>query len=307
MEILTTHMEQYLAYCTNHKKLDQKTVKAYRIDLGQFICFSADYNNMSLKDIISDYIANLNQAYKPRSVKRKIASIKAFCTYLSYEDIVEENPFGKIRLSFREPSLLPRTIPVEDINKFFKTIYEQMHRTDMTDFQYKKALRDVAVIELLFATGVRVSELCNLTDASVNCTEGIIRIYGKGKKERVMYIENDNVLEILKKYREHFIEQIRQNGYFFINRNGERFSEQSVRFMIRKYVNMAGINLHITPHMFRHSFATLLLEEDVDIRYIQTFLGHSSIKTTEIYTKVSTHKQKEIFASKHPRNKILCQ
>lgn len=134
-------------------------------------------------------------------------------TYLLYEEIMEENPFGKIRLSLRESSLLPRTIPVEDINKFFKTMYGQMHRTDLTDFQYKKALRDVAVIELLFATGVRVSELCNLTDASVNCKEGIIRIYGKGKKERMMYIENENVLEILKKYREHFIEQIRQNGY----------------------------------------------------------------------------------------------
>lgn len=299
------YTEQYLNHCLNHKNLDPKTVKAYGIDLRQFGQFYDEHNPLPLKDIISEYIICLNETYKPKSRKRKIASVKAFCTYLLDRELLEKNPFARIRLSFREPVILPRTIPIEMLGRFFSTIYSQMERSDVSSSQYKNALRDVAVIELLFATGVRVSELCNLADTSVDCQEGVIRIYGKGRKERMMHIQNDDVLKILKKYRAYFAEQIQSCGYFFVNRNGNRFSEQSVRFMINKYADMAGISMHITPHMFRHSFATLLLEQDVDIRYIQTFLGHSSIKTTEIYTKVSTHKQKEIFAAKHPRNKIF--
>ncbi len=298
------YTDKYLNHCRHHKNLDAKTVKAYGIDLRQFADFYGAHAALPWKDIISEYIVQLNQTYKPKSRKRKIASVKAFCTYLLDNEILEENPFARIRLSFREPLTLPRTIPVELLNRFFETMYARMKASDADSPQFRSALRDVAVIELLFATGVRVSELCNLPVSSVDCQEGVIRIYGKGRKERMMHIENEAVLGVLRDYRSCFAEQIRQCGYFFVNRNGNRFSEQSVRFMINRYADMAGIPMHLTPHMFRHSFATLLLEQDVDIRYIQTFLGHSSIKTTEIYTKVSTHKQKEIFAAKHPRNKL---
>ena len=129
-----------------------------------------------------------------------------------------------------------------------------------------------------------------------------VLIWGKGAKERMIQIDNSDVISAITSYVNAFQKEISQSGWLFINRLGHRLSEQSVRFMINKYVDLAKISLHITPHMFRHSFATLLLEADVDIRYIQKMLGHSSITTTEIYTSVSMHKQKAILTEKHPRN-----
>ena len=151
---------------------------------------------------------------------------------------------------------------------------------------------------------MRISELCTLTTEQIDFNDYIIKIYGKGSKERLIQICNQNVQTLLKKYRESFEFEIANNNFFFINRLGNRLSEQSVRNMITNYAIGAEVPLHITPHMFRHSFATLLLEEDVDIRYIQQMLGHSSITTTQIYTHTSINKQKNILSSKHPRNKL---
>ena len=128
--------------------------------------------------------------------------------------------------------------------------------------------------------------------------------YGKGAKERILQIENPEVIMALTNYREAFSEEIDNCGWFFINRSGRRLSEQSVRHMLRKYASLASIPMHITPHMFRHSFATFLLEEEVDIRYIQKMLGHSSITTTEIYTHVAMNKQRDILKARHPRNSL---
>ena len=138
--------------------------------------------------------------------------------------------------------------------------------------------------------------------ASIDLKEKTVRIYGKGAKERILQIGNPAVLSALASYQNAFAPEISSAGCFFVNRLKKQLSDQSVRFMIRHYARLAGIEQHITPHMFRHSFATLLLEQDVDIRYIQRMLGHSSISTTEIYTYVSNIKQKDILFHRHPRN-----
>ena len=148
---------------------------------------------------------------------------------------------------------------------------------------------------------MRISELCSLNTDDVNLYDRTILIYGKGSKERKIQIGNDDVINILKKYKSDFIEEIQNCGYFFANQKGRKISEQSVRRMINKYTSLAAIDLHITPHMFRHTFATSLLEADVDIRYIQQMLGHSSITVTEIYTHVAMSKQRDILTTKHPR------
>lgn len=155
---------------------------------------------------------------------------------------------------------------------------------------------------MLFATGMRISELCSLKPSHIDLESNSILIYGKGAKERVLQIGNPDVTAALTLYRETFQEDITACGYFFVNRLKHKLSDQSVRFMINRYTQLAGISQHITPHMFRHSFATLLMEQDVDTRYIQKMLGHSSISTTEIYTHVSNAKQKDILVHKHPRN-----
>lgn len=296
---------EYLDYCKYRKKLDKKTIKAYSIDLIQY---SKYIDNLKMdwfvKSSLHLYITEIHKQYKAKTGKRKIASLKAFFRYLEYEELIDSNPFHKIDTKFREPKTLPKTIPFHTIQSFFKIIYKQK-KVMRTEYQKRCLCRDIAVIELLFATGIRISELCCLSLEDIDLEQGSILIYGKGDKERMVQIGNEEVYTALLTYKQMFISEIETCGYFFVNRRKQRLSEQSVRFMINKYVDLASIDLHITPHMFRHSFATLLLEEDVDIRYIQKMLGHSSITTTQIYTHVSMAKQKDILICKHPRNQLV--
>jgi integrase/recombinase XerD len=301
MNNLQTLIDNYLEYCDSQKRLDEKTLKAYRIDLSQFSeQVSSQEVTEITPEILENYIGGLHQKYKPKSVKRKIASLKALFHYLEYKDIIDRNPFTKVQVRFREPVILPKTIPLNTVEIFLTTIYNQ--RTNAkTDYQRRNALRDVAVAELLFATGMRISELCTLNSNDVNLHDGIILIYGKGDKERRIQIGNESVINILKEYRNDFQPEIKKCNHFFANQSGKALSDQAVRRMIKKYSSIASIELHITPHMFRHTFATSLLEADVDIRYIQEMLGHSSINVTEIYTHVTVAKQRDILTTKHPR------
>lgn len=301
MNTLQLHIANYLNYCEYQKRLDFKTLKAYRIDLSQFsknidIPDSADISSAALEN----YISSLHETYKPKTVKRKIASTKAFFHYLEYKELIATNPFNKIQIKFREPSILPRTIPLPTVELLLSTIYAHCHQAP-TAYQRKNALRDAAIIELLFATGMRISELCSLRKSDISLSDHSVLIYGKGNKERRMQIGNDDVLQILTEYCNVFHEKDDSCSFFFINQNQTPVSDQAVRRMINKYVSLATIDLHITPHMFRHTFATSLLEADVDIRYIQEMLGHSSINITEIYTHVALSKQRDILTAKHPR------
>ena len=302
MNNLQTIFEEYIAFCQYQKRLDQKTLNAYKTDLKQF---SQQLHSISVEnvtpDMLENYISHLHQNYKPKTAKRKIASLKAFFHHLEYRDIIDRNPFSKIQIKFREPVILPKTIPLRTVETFLAIIYRQRNCAK-TAYQRRRAILDIAVIELLFATGIRISELCSLNVNDVNLQDGTILIYGKGSKERCMHIGNDKVLTVLSEYKQEYSSEIQNCKHFFVNQSGRFLSDQTIRRMINKYSNLASIELHITPHMFRHSFATLLLEQDVDIRYIQRMLGHSSISTTEIYTHVSNAKQKEILVQKHPRN-----
>ena len=303
MQILQHWISRYLLDCQYQKGLDPKTIKAYRIDLAQFSAL-VDQRNLELtREGIMEFIADLHQQYKPKTIRRKIASIKAFCGYLEYEELINENPFSRLRLKLSAPLILPRTIPLSAIGAILTAAYQMKERAK-TPGQRDVALRDIAVLELLFATGVRVSELCTLQYGDVRLDEGEIKIYGKGAKERFVQIANFDVLEALYSYQEVYKDLMAQTGTFFVNRLGRPLSDQSARSIVDKYSKLAGVEAHITPHMFRHSFATLLLEEGVDIRYIQRLLGHSSIVTTQIYTHVAGKKQRDILSEKHPRNKI---
>ncbi len=301
MNLLDNHIAEYLEYCQYRKHLDPKTLKAYRIDLAQYAAFSPGAADALSRNTVDCFITSLHKTYKSKTVKRKIASLKAFFHYLEYRELLAENPFSRLDIRFREPKLLPKTIPFHSIQKFLAALYRKKSLA-ASEYQLRCCLRDIAVIELLFATGMRISELCSLKPADIDLENKTVLIYGKGAKERILQIGNPDVLAALLLYRDAFREDISYCGYFFVNRLRQKLSDQSVRFMIDQYARLAGIEQHITPHMFRHSFATLLLEQDVDIRYIQQMLGHSSISTTEIYTHVSTKKQKDILVNKHPRN-----
>lgn len=295
-------IKNYLAYCKVQKRLDEKTIKAYRIDLAQFSNFfeNASIISISISDIES-YIGHLNQTFKPKTSKRKVASLKALYHYLDYKNLIENNPFSKLQTRFREPLILPKTIPLHTMEAFLSAIYRE-YSLASTHYRKKRTLLDSAIAETLFSTGIRISELCSLKSSDIDLQDATIRIYGKGSKERIIQIGNGDVIQLLKKYETAFFTEIQQSGYFFTNTNSLPISDQAVRRMINKYCQIAAIEQHITPHMFRHTFATCLLEADVDIRYIQEMLGHSSITITEIYTHVALSKQKDILTTKHPRN-----
>jgi len=297
----TSHITQFIAHCKYQKGLNDKTIKAYSIDLCQYFAFSGGKIE---KDMLTSFIEHLHKSYKPKTIKRKIATLKAFANYLYFEEIIAHNPFSKIKAVLKQPLILPKTIPLDDIGKMLKCAHAQFSHAN-SKYQQKTAMRDIAILELLFATGARVSEVCSLKAESVSLNGGHVKIYGKGSRERVIQIENKEVIRALLDYEKAFLDSISSTGHFFTNRLNNRLSEQSVRLMVKKYAKIANCNRNVTPHMLRHSFATLLLEEEVDIRYIQKLLGHSSITTTQIYTHVSASKQKEILASKHPRNKIV--
>ena len=301
MNTLRNYISEYIEYCEYRKRLDSKTLKAYKIDLKQFEIFCTDLSDCFAKNVVDDFITNLHKQYKPKTVKRKIASLKAFFHHMKYKELLKENPFTKLDIRFREAKLLPKTIPFHSIQTFLSTLYAQKELAE-SEYQLRCCIRDIAVIELLFATGMRISELCSLKPSDMDFESNNILIYGKGAKERIIQLGNQEVISALILYQETFKTDIEVCGYFFVNRLQHKLSDQSVRFMINHYAQLAGIDQHITPHMFRHSFATLLLEQDVDIRYIQRMLGHSSISTTEIYTHVSNTKQKDILVHKHPRN-----
>jgi len=303
MTTLKEAITNYLAYCEYQKKLSVKSIKAYTIDLEQLKRYT-ESEYIPLKTEISTYITRLHKTYSSRTVKRKIASIRAFLNYLEFEEVLSENPMKRIKTKFQIPQMLPRIIPLTIIESILRAAYQELKQAQ-TIYALNTALRNAVMLELLFATGLRVSELCSLNMECIDLGNGRILIMGKGSKERVLQIGNQEVLSILRRYAEENATHIRKAGCFFANRLSSRISEQSVRFLIKRLCVKANIGQNITPHMFRHSFATLLLEEDVDIRYIQRMLGHSSILTTQIYTQVTVEKQRQILTAKHPRNRLV--
>lgn len=295
-------MENYLHVCEVQRELNDKTVKAYRIDIIQFLDYLAGNQLLVDKNGINYYLDYLHNKYKQRTVKRKIASVKAFFNYLDYEEKIKSNPFNRVRVRFKEEQLLPRSVSQEIIEKLLKHMYKQKGNGELSKWKRRLLLRDICVIEVLFMTGIRISELCELHKDAIDLLKGTICVYGKGSKERIIPIGNSKVLQLLQEYGKEFEKEI--EGSFFVNRYGEPLTTQSVRLMLQSYTQAAGIEQHITPHMIRHSFATLLLEKGVDIRIIQQLLGHASIVTTQIYTNVASEQKKKILETFHPRNEM---
>lgn len=223
----TEQMKKYLEYCEFRKEVDWNTLKAYRIDLRQF--FEYTLEDISDKDKIEDYITELHKKYKPKTVKRKIASVKAYYTYLEERDIITDNPFRKIKVKFKEPIILPKIIPREEIEQLLNYMYLQENKNNAKVYKYW--LRDVSVIETFFATGVRVYEISNIRVDSVNLNTGLIKIMGKGGKERYIQIASIEILSILRKYYHQNAEAIKEIGFFFVNNCGSRYTEQSIRLM----------------------------------------------------------------------------
>jgi integrase/recombinase XerD len=307
---LTQAIKDFIRHCRYEKNLSSKTLKAYDTDLVQFHSFLLKRNLPTDLTAISKFELRLFleslSHLKPKSIKRKMASLKAMFNYLEFDEQIESNPVRKMRIKIKEPKMLPKVMELKEIGKILKAAYKcKREITSPESYSFLEALRNIIVIELLFSTGARVSEIANLKADDISLTTGEVVINGKGKKQRIIQVCNEELLELMKLYSRRWTSRILTAGnYFLVNRFNKKISEQSIRLLVKKLYRQAGIKKHITPHIFRHSFATLLLENDVDIKYIQEMLGHSSIAITQIYTHVNKHKQRQLLRTKHPRRNL---
>ena len=301
----------FLSHCRYEKNLSPKTVRAYEIDLQQL----AAHLRKGVEDPIGvafidkaalrHYIQSLFGTNADKTIKRKVATVKVFFHFLEREDVIAINPFRKMEVRIREARRLPRTISLTDLRSLLRYLYALKDSLRRHDTQaHRRAVRDIAVLELLFATGARVTEVCSVKVVDVDLRNGSVRILGKGARERIIQLCAQETMIALKAHHE-LCREGGESDFFFRSGSGRHLSDQAVRAMLKRTGARAGVRLPLTPHMIRHSVATLLLERGVDIRYIQHLLGHSSIATTQIYASVEAGHQRRLLAAHHPRGGLL--
>lgn len=292
-------LEEFKLYLEIERNLSSHTVKAYYNDISNFLTSLLDLtpDMLNHKDI-RQYLTEIQtKSYSKTTISRKIAAIRTFYRYLYREKLVDKNPAGNIKAP-RKGKSLPKFLNTDEVNKIFEFI----------DIKTALGYRDKTIFELLYASGMRISELCGLNFENLNLEENEIIVFGKGGKERIVLISAR-----AKKHLEEYILNKRielfskANNYsdspVFINQNGYRLQQRSVNRILSTLAKKLNLNKNISPHIFRHTFATKLLENGADLRVVQELLGHSSISNTQIYTHVSTERLKQAYTKAHPRAK----
>lgn len=291
------YIDEYINFLAIEKGLALNTLEAYSRDLNRYSEFMEVRGKREIVEIKSDdiimYLGNLrNNGLTANSVNRALAAMRGFYKYLIREGVIEENPVASIELG-KIWMRLPDTLSRDEMN-----ILLEQPETDTP-----LGMRDKAMLELLYATGIRVSELITLTMNSINWQVGYLVVVGKGSKERIVPI-GQSALDVLNNYMEQarpLLLRGRMTGTLFVNRSGSGLTRQGFWKIIKKYATKAGLAKKVYPHTFRHSFATHLLEGGADLRSVQVMLGHSDIATTQIYTHVTRERLKDIHKRYHPR------
>ena len=305
MDTLKSAIELFLGHCADHRKLSPHTLKAYRHDLTHFHVFAsridADVSVMSVdRNLVQQWLGIMNMV-KPRTIRRRLASLKSMLSSRERHGNATSNPLAGFRCEVKVGISLPRTIGRGTVKSLLKSPRRQSAPNAVT---IQRNIQETALIETLFSTGMRVSEAVALNISPVDMDRLVISVQGKGSREREIPIVCDAFREILEQHlAERHLEGAVTNSPLFVNRRGTRMSDQTVRAILRRHASKIGTR-RITPHMLRHTVATLLLEEGADLRHIQRLLGHSSIATTTIYVHVSERSQRKALARCHPRNKM---
>lgn len=314
MKLLKEAIEQFLFVCQKLKNLSHLTLKAYRLDLQQFkvIVGEIEISKVTKNEISKFHYSLQEQEMSPRTIKRKLACIRTMFKWLEQEDIIDSSPFNKIRNNIKLPKHLPRNVTSSDIKKMILKSRSELAVSIKQDTSFnivgKRELNPITSLvslELLVSTGLRISELANIQLTDIDLAEQKIKIFGKGSRERYVFIADKTHLELIKGYISSRLVTTPNNNNFLVNSRGQPASAQFLRKLIKELAIRANTSKHITPHMFRHSAACELLESGVDIRFVQRLLGHSSISTTEIYTHVSDKVLKEKIIQANVRNQIL--
>ena len=290
-------LETFLTYLVVIKGLSKNTSQSYKTDIEKLFTFverkELDSITRLKSNLISEFLAELNiSGLNISSINRCIVSIKQFFKYLMLENIIKTDPTADL-VSPRMKKTIPDVLSLEDIEKILNV-------PDLTKFE---GIRDSAMLEVLYASGLRVTELVELKQVNINYDHGYLIVMGKGSKERIVPIGLTSIKKINDYFelsRPHLVKN-ELSDYLFITRRGTCFTRQGFWKLIKAYAKEAGIVKNISPHTIRHSFATHLLERGADLRTIQLLLGHSDISTTQIYTHVETKRLREIHKKYHPR------
>ena len=295
---METHFHDFLTMLRVERNVSNHTMDAYKRDINQYLMYLGDLDLQNLSDVksthVRDYIRVLNDGgMAPASISRIISSIRTYYRFLSSENILNENPVLLIN-NPKLPKKLPDVLSEKEISLIINAIQESS--------QFYQ--RDKAIIEMLYSCGIRVTELCNLEVSNLFIDEDLIRVMGKGNKERLLPLGARS-----KKYVNEYIKHSRNShikksgsSFVFVSRNGNQLTRAMINIILNKWTQVSGLKKSVSPHKLRHSFATHLLEGGADLRFVQALLGHSDISTTQIYTHIDKHYLKEVYKIHHPRS-----
>lgn len=282
-------IDKFLSSLEVEKNYSNHTVLNYRTDLEEFAAFLGGQTTLTQVDypVLRRFLAQLRtRDLKPRTISRKLSALRSFFKYLQRHKMIAGNP-AALLVTPKLDKPLPHFLTEEDTVKLMDAPTDGKVNT----------LRDKAILETLYSTGIRVSELVGLDEGHVDAIGNIVRVRGKGKKERLAPI-GEKALEAIQNYLE---ARPQHSPALFLNKNGSRLSDRGVRGIINKYILKASLQGKVSPHMFRHSFATHLLNHGADLRSVQELLGHTNLSTTQIYTHLTTDKLKSVYDKAHPR------
>lgn len=293
------YLKDFLHYLIVEKGLAENTIQSYRRDISAYLIFIetklqiTDINHVTRVHIMQFLSCLKDEGKSARTIARHIASIRSFHHFLILDKIVDHDP--TVHIETPHPELkLPKVLNTDEVDTLLNT----------PDLTTTLGLRDKAMLELMYATGMRVSELVNLNINDVHLSLGFVRCLGKGNKERIIPIgkmATEALKEYLEKARPKLINQKNKTDSLFMNHHGQRLSRQGFWKILKQMAVKAGIEKELTPHTLRHSFATHLLENGADLRSVQELLGHSDISTTQIYTHVTKNRLKDVYNQFHPR------
>ncbi|MCX5695670.1 MAG: tyrosine recombinase XerC [Candidatus Omnitrophica bacterium] len=284
------YIERFMRYMEIEKNYSQHTLINYKVDLKDFSKFCGE---LSLDKIdyllLRKYLAVLKEkSLGNRSVGRHLSALRSFFRFLSREGYIKTNPI----LMLSSPKLdkhLPSFMTEEEVARLIESAFAKNEKDEF-------GLRDRAILETFYSSGLRISELVSLSIEDVDFISGVVKAFGKGKKERVVPI-GDAALNAIRKYLD---KRKKQSTALFLNKNGKRISTRGVRNIVEKYLKGAGIARGVSPHTFRHSFATHLLNRGADLRTVQELLGHANLSSTQIYTHLTTDRLKSVYDKAHP-------
>ncbi len=290
-----TQVNDFIVYLTVEKGLSKNTLSAYKQDMKKYGSFlldnKTDILNATKEDIVRFIEILKEQGYSASSIGRAISSIRSFYRYIIYERISDNDPTENIT-SPKKWKTVPKALSLREVISLLEANRES-----------RFALRDVAMLELLYSSGLRVSELISIKMEDISSEAGYIRVFGKGSKERLVPV-NARVIEKIKDYNETLRPQLLKGPdnslHLFLSNRGKQITRQRFWQILKEIGKITGIK--VTPHMIRHSFATHLLEGGADLRAVQKMLGHSDISTTQIYTKVTSERLKDVHKRHHPRS-----